>query len=112
MLGETKSVIKRIDSIPFEITPNAYSEINANTRINFNYHSGLLKLREGDAVEIKFFLNNKPVNTDTYTMSGIIYETNKTCIKCSFGGLLMEYEGENNEEIAVGTKVHVTIQKV
>ncbi|OQS54215.1 hypothetical protein EHP00_858 [Ecytonucleospora hepatopenaei] len=106
-----KTKIFKIDKTPFAITPMAFTQ-NEVIKLNFNYHSGLLKLNEGDNVEIKIHFHEKPSNTSNlYLMNGIVYEIGEKQLKCSFGGLLLDYEGEF-DDIHVGDKTHITIQKI
>lgn len=111
MLTEIRTNIYKIDDEPFAITPRAFTE-NNDIKVNFQYHSGLLKLNEGDNVEIKIYLDEKPEEKSySYLMNGMIYEKEIDHFKSSFGGLLMEYQG-NTEGVEKGQKIHVAIQKI
>ncbi|ORD94371.1 hypothetical protein ECANGB1_840 [Enterospora canceri] len=111
MQTEIIASIFKIDRKPYELVPKAFLR-NSEMEMSVDYHSGLLKLSEGDEVEIKLYLNEMPeMEQNAYVMSGIVYEVDDSNVKCSFGGLLLDYKGRN-EDIESGAIIHASIKRI
>ena len=104
--------VTNIKNLAFHKVPRASLE-SQTSRIALDYHADLCHLKLHDNVRVELFLSSKPsINKNCYLMRGIIYKIEENRFEASFGGLLMFYEGQLDENIALESEIYISIFKI
>ena len=101
-----------IKNLAFEKVPRG-SFVSKTSRIALDYHSDLCNIKLDDTLKIDIFLTVKPtVSKSCYLMRGIVYKIEEKRFEASFGGLLMFYEGDLDDNLALEAEIYIAIQKI
>lgn len=104
--------VEEIKNTGFEKVPRA-SLTSENARVALDYHSDLCHINPNDVVKVDIYASEKPaINKNIYLTRGIVYKVQENRFEASFGGLLMFYEGELMDQIALESEIYVSITKI
>ncbi|KAI4291593.1 hypothetical protein PAPHI01_0867 [Pancytospora philotis] len=112
LLSETYRVGKIYDKI-YDTVPRGLF-LGDGSQIAMDYHADLLKLAEGDSVQIKLYAE-KPgslVNKKTYLTYGTVCTIKEKEMEVSFGGLMMYYSGAVPESLVELSDVYASVLKL
>lgn len=97
--------------LSFKVTPRGVFS-SRTSQLALDYHCGLLPLKRGDRVHIKLYLKMPEIDKSVYLMGGRVYRIDREGFECSFGGLLLLYKGDINENLVEDAKVYLSVAKV
>ena len=103
--------LEDIQALSFKNVPRGIFK-SGKSQIALDYHAGLLILRPGDIVQIRLYLRKPEINKSIYLMRGIVYKIAKNEFECSFGGMLLLYKGDINENLMENAEIFVSVAKV
>lgn len=108
---DDKYTVDDIRDLSFKKVPRGIFTSH-KSQIALDYHSQLLPLKLGDNVQITLYSKKPEINKNIYLMRGIVYKIEKDGFECSFGGMLLLYKGDINENLMENAEVFVSVAKV
>ena len=104
-------VLEGINDEPFKTVPRGFLK-SKESEIALDYPSVMLNLMPDDNVNIRLFLNKAPsLSKEILLMSGIVYKIEKDYFEASFGGLLLLFKGSLHEDLALDSKIYISVSK-
>ncbi|KAI5170062.1 hypothetical protein PAEPH01_1218 [Pancytospora epiphaga] len=86
--------------------------VNDRIKLALDYHADLLSLSKGDSVQIGIYHKKPELPKSTYLMRGVVYKIEESKFECSFGGLLLLYQGNLGSSLVEDGELYLSVLKI